>query len=558
MVSLIDLPAELLEKVLLHVPLSGLVNLSTTCKSLHGYLSPRVYHTFDWCWKQGDPSPPFHLLLRTLISNRLLAGYVKVLRLRGGHTSSHNGRYDGSCRTHWWGGSCEHEDSLCYPYEQGQTVVDATRRLGPLFKPLELWCLINIVSTIEPSKANEWYAGFDKGSIDIILSLILYQCQAVEQLDVGTGYLQHSQFIPKVFRRLMDRGKAYAAYPHLKHVELGMDGPSTPMGLHLDLDLFRIFLTLPQILHLDTILTEPAVFTWVNPSTPPRSESLTTLILRTSTVSEYALERILSCTPKLKRLDFDFYRLVSCDSWQSYKDNYEVSPQTISSLRPRHIERKHKVGIRCPPLSAALQHVANTLESLVLRVQFQSDSTVASCGMPVQDWTATEYQCHLVGRVTGLDKMRKLKSLETSWALLFGWWNAFLKLHPTDFDYWYKGMDPWGGVPGATANPWSRILPPGIEMLRLRDDMSNHSADTYRYYPHDDYPHRDLDPFKLTQHLLSIRRISYEHLKQLDFLFIWRRFQGHPVWPEELKEQLGVLCRTEGLRCEVTQDVEPK
>lgn len=84
MASLVGLPIELLENVLVDLQIDDVSSLSRTCKDAHRYLSPRVYHSIHWCWKDGRACPPYHLLLRSLLSNPSLASHVKTINLRGG------------------------------------------------------------------------------------------------------------------------------------------------------------------------------------------------------------------------------------------------------------------------------------------------------------------------------------------------------------------------------------------------------------------------------------------------------------------------------------------
>jgi hypothetical protein len=89
MPSLTDLPVELLEDIVAPLSVVQQSKLSRTCKALHSYLSPRIYHSVDWFWRDDGPCPPFDRLLRTLLSNTRLANLVKVLKLRGGGLVKH-------------------------------------------------------------------------------------------------------------------------------------------------------------------------------------------------------------------------------------------------------------------------------------------------------------------------------------------------------------------------------------------------------------------------------------------------------------------------------------
>ena len=84
MASILDLPTELLEDILLPLSTDSLSRLSRTCKTLQNFLSPRIYRTIDWTWRDEDAyAPPFLLLLRTVLANPDIRGKVRVLKLRG-------------------------------------------------------------------------------------------------------------------------------------------------------------------------------------------------------------------------------------------------------------------------------------------------------------------------------------------------------------------------------------------------------------------------------------------------------------------------------------------
>ena len=87
----------------------------------------------------------------------------------------------------------------------------------------------------------------------------------------------------------------------------------------------------------------------------------------------------------------------------------------------------------------------------------------------------TIQQCQVIGRITSLDKMPALKSLQIFWALLFGYWNDPEGARNRYLN-WHGGTDPYDGNPRARDTPWTRLLPPNIERLRMREDMSDHWA----------------------------------------------------------------------------------
>ncbi|KAF1849907.1 uncharacterized protein K460DRAFT_400007 [Cucurbitaria berberidis CBS 394.84] len=522
MPTLIDIPAELLEEILSSLSVSDYSTLSRTCKILHTFFSPRIYHTVNWSWEDDQPSPPYHLLLRTLLGNARLASYVKVLKSRGGGIVR---------REEWETGDCDYDSNSGWrPIESARSIWLDGRRAKSSFKSTDVHRVINLISSIASSSAHkrEWILEFDRGNVDVIMALILHQIQDIERLDLGFGFMQRSKFIPRVFRHLIDAQKSIAVFPHLISVDLGVDGPHTPSGIWSDLDQSRLFFYLPKITFFNTIFLEPSVFAWPSPSITPRSESLLSLTLRKCTASEDTLEKILSCTPQLRHLVYDHYRMVACGipHWESYKELCWTG-----TVRP-------KVLVHGPRLSKALAHVQSTLESLVLKVRFKSKGYY-----DIKDLGNTDYFCCLVGRVTGFDKMPNLTSLEISWALLLGWDPDFEEVQASyrlDFD----SQDPFTLDPGVDHFPWPAILPSTIQTLRLRDDLSDFSH----------YPYRKIDPINLLEHLLYARKSSLRALARVEFLFIWNQWYGREGWPKVLMKKLLDTCKRDGIKCRILQE----
>jgi hypothetical protein len=129
---------------------------------------PRIYHTIDWLWEDDKPCLPYHLLLRTLLTDSSLAGRVKKIKLRGG----------GVVRQELWqSGSCE--DSYNKWHRAGrkiQRLWKGAATLRSYYRANELWKAMNVISAIVPPQTEERFSDFNKGSMDVIVGLILHQC----------------------------------------------------------------------------------------------------------------------------------------------------------------------------------------------------------------------------------------------------------------------------------------------------------------------------------------------------------------------------------------------
>ncbi|CAO2647107.1 Nn.00g080290.m01.CDS01 [Neocucurbitaria sp. VM-36] len=523
MVFLFDIPAELLEEILSPLSIDDLSRLSRTCTALHKFLSPHVYRTIDWYWEDNHPCPPYHLLLRTLLSSPHLAGHVKTIKLRGGGIVERNA---------WKDDEWNDTSGLWSVPVRARSIWTDGQRSAASFNTADMRRVRIVVLTIDSYRVNEWMHGFQEGNVDLVVALLLHQTQSIELLDLGIGLIQYSKFIPKTFRSLIDSCITASVYPHLMVAKLGHDGPRTPKGTWANLDLFRLFFFLPKLVHLDTVLLEPVVFGWPSPTLTPKSKSLSKLVLEKSTAPEMMLERMLRCTPNLRHLVYDYTRLVAYGAphWESFVDMFPQRQMIMYIL------------IHCQYLSKALAHVKDTLESLVFKIQFDSDyytdlNAPLDCG----------YICGLVGRVKILNQMLRLKNLEISWALLMGWQPSL----PWDTDV----EEPNFHRPGISNNgtntgdfPWASILPPNIERLRLRDDLSDLEHISYA----------NVVPVELVEQLLRARRSRFVHLVRLDFHFIWTSQYDNSRRRAQLQVQLIKtlldICHNDGIECDIVRE----
>lgn len=85
MVSLDGLPTELLHVVYSHLPITDKARLIRVCSMLREVGTPVLYESINMQWRSGNlsPSPPFHLILNTMLVAPHLNRFVKNLRLSG-------------------------------------------------------------------------------------------------------------------------------------------------------------------------------------------------------------------------------------------------------------------------------------------------------------------------------------------------------------------------------------------------------------------------------------------------------------------------------------------
>lgn len=520
MVPLIDMPAEMLEEILLLLPTRDVSALSRTCSALHNFLSPQIYHDIDWYWEDDRVSPPYHLLLRTLLSNDKLANAVRTIKLRGG------GIIDCVEQENYWTRyACDWD-----PTRQSRSLWTHGMRKRDALDVTDLWRMRTIVTNIDKTRVEKWMHEVRRGNVDVIVGLLLYQARSLRRLDLGFGLVQHSVFIPLTFRSLICTAPAY---PRLTHVNIGLDGPWTPMNTFVEFDFIRIFFFMPKLAHLNAAIMEPVVFGWPSPTLQPTSYSLSELILERCTISGNTLERLLRCTPNLKKLVYDYRRMVAGGGshWESWKECEE------EQLRDR---RHCKILLYCQPVTKALSHVKTTLEHLELKVHFEDEQ----CNGITDPWNSP-YLCHLVGRVKDLDKLLKLKTLEISWALLMGWepdLEEEVEMEQPGYQTWLEESC-WDN--DISSFPWASVLPPNVQYLLLRNDFSDF----------DYYSDAKMNTRKLVEDLVCGRSVYFPHLMQLDFLFLEEyRYRGRHEWLFQSMIRLLNICRTAAIACEMFRE----
>lgn len=378
MSSLLGLPAELMEQVLTSCSIPTLSKLSRTNKALHQFLTPAVYKSIDWYWKDDGPAPPLDLLLRTLLQTPLRAKHIKLLRLRGGGITPEREWKN------WWP-DCERDCPRPFHFER-------TLRSNICFSHYEVGKVARLVHNIYRPIPSAWMSELRRGGVDVIVALLLSRLFFLEHLDLGLGYLYHSHFIPAILRHTTVHRGRQSTFPKLRTLDFALDTPSR--SLHFtwaDIDLLRPLFFFPSLEHIDTVSPEPIIFAW--PSNTPKASYLTSLVLRKSTIQERTLGKLLSCTQELRHLTYDHHRPV----YSIMREDGDI------------------IQIRCRLLNDALSSIRTTLESLVLRVTY-----VGSEGLSPPDPLNYEGPLGVSGRLTVLSSMPRLTNLEAPWVLLHG------------------------------------------------------------------------------------------------------------------------------------------
>ncbi|KAF2007664.1 hypothetical protein P154DRAFT_516487 [Amniculicola lignicola CBS 123094] len=485
MPSLLDLPAELLDWILEPCEPLTLSRLSRTNVGLHRVITPRLYNSIDWFWEDDEPSPPLHLLLRTLINNPSMRALVKYLRLRGGGIVP---------RSEWKDAWFRKTKLEYHPVQDTRSIWTEGRFASFSFGDYQK--VQALISTLVLPLRPVWMSEFERGSVDAMLALLLHHTPALRQFDLGFGYLQQSYFVPAMLRHHILSSKSSSHFLSLTNVILAADVPKSAVGFWSDLDLLRPLFFLPAVESITTVVREPVIFTW--PGKAPQLFNLSTLVLNKCSAPERTLEKILSCTPALKHLTYSHCRTVARDA-PDYE--YPVDPSEFESTNI----------IQCGRLDAALSHVQDTLETLVFTISYEDWP-----GVHVNS-TRSLSTCGVTGRMGSIKTMSKLTSLEIPWVLLFGW----------------EPEDP---------PCWTEFLPPTIQCLRIRDDMRQLSNYAWAGDSTVSRVEQLLDV--RPQAFVALNSICFTYI-----WVHWVTERSSEGWYDEHFLELRALCESEGLAC---------
>jgi hypothetical protein len=166
MALIVGLPIELLECVLADLEIADISTLSRTNKDAHRDLSPRVYHSVHWCWKDDHPCPPYDLLLRKLLSKPSLSVHIRNINLQGGGIIRNDAWRDQDSA---WS-NCQYE---WLSVIKARSIWAAGQRRRASFNIKDWRRVKSVVSgiPIHEGDVNQWLHELYRGNVDAIVAL---------------------------------------------------------------------------------------------------------------------------------------------------------------------------------------------------------------------------------------------------------------------------------------------------------------------------------------------------------------------------------------------------
>jgi len=367
---LFELPQELLENVLSYLPSSQDVsNLSRTCKALHAKTVAHLYSNISMEWQVVQATRQLtvagvdvlqalrpNLLLQTILANPAYAQSITALKLQ----STGLGNF-------WYSSfnyprrreplEKRHPDvAPNWTNAKQRLALDAVRNVG-----LE-WHHRGREDPFAVSGCS-WYEAILMYDLDATMALLVWMCPNLVSLDLGFHIGDDVVYLPEVLWRMSSAGAESQALGcrklrnvHLGHVHIDNEEeqPSDRWSRvrclhpHLDWRGYWAFFWCPNIQKIEMSLMDETAYAGFQKATPlPVCSTLTILRLGESSVKPDTLAKLLSCTPALRKLDYEYW----------------VRDQAF-------------ITVDCASLSAAFNSVKNTLEHLRFFCQMHSPGSV--------------------------------------------------------------------------------------------------------------------------------------------------------------------------------------
>lgn len=355
MPSLDTLPTEILNFILNYTSSETQYQLLSTCQQSNTQVAPTLYRDVTLNVREEDQKSldsRIACFFRTIRDNQCLALYVRELNVKGhkppgvevGYIPTRNVKKDTTEETH------------------------------------------------QPAKGKLVYETCDTNSV---IAAMLHKLENLEALHLEYPFWSENGFLPVIYQNCLKK---------LKKINLGIQFPQFPTGRYgeawetmqgsnlIDMNQLRSLMELPCIESITCVASdgekggdekEEIEMEFMSPA-----QKLTSLKFRRSKLTSPALGKILSATPNLRQLEYEF--------WIDGKLNEEPADY-----------------YDCEQLDNALEPVRNILERLRLSILFHGDHTV----MMINGWS---WRTEVRGILRSLASFTQLTHLHIPHLLLLG------------------------------------------------------------------------------------------------------------------------------------------
>ncbi|KAI4627197.1 uncharacterized protein J4E87_004539 [Alternaria ethzedia] len=366
---LFELPQELLEIVLSYLPPSQDVsNLSRTCKALHAKTVAHLYSNISMEWQVVQATRPLtvadvdvpqalrpNLLLQTILANPAYAQSITALKLQSTELEDlwysslvNPRRREPLAKLH-------PDVASTWTNAKQRLALNAVRDAGLEWHHRERGDPFAVGGC-------SWYEAILMYDLDATLALLVWICPNLVSLDLGFHIGDDVVYLPEVLWKLSSGDAESQALGcrklrnvHLGHVHIAEEEQPSDrwtrvryLHPHLDWRGYWALFWCPDIQKIEMNLMDETAHAGIQEATSlPACSTLTTLRLGESSVKPDTLAKLLSCTPALRRLDYEYW------------------------VRDRAF-----ITVDCASLSAALNNVKSSLEHLRFFCQLHSPGSV--------------------------------------------------------------------------------------------------------------------------------------------------------------------------------------
>jgi hypothetical protein len=206
---------------------------------------------------------------------------------------------------------------------------------------LDLNQAVEAITTTRVPYARRWVDELRNGNMDAFVALLLSRLHGLRRLVIGPNFAKQTEFLGMLLYSALwlrvDHG--FPTFQHLRDVKYDLDVDFMRENGGRNTASVLPFFYLPEVQRLWISLDNPVTFYWPT-HTAPNLSTITSLTLET--IREEHLSQLLSVTPRLKTLCWQFYY---CE------DHQHASCTSLIDL--------DKIG-------TALVHVRNTLKELAI------------------------------------------------------------------------------------------------------------------------------------------------------------------------------------------------
>ncbi|KAJ5747751.1 uncharacterized protein N7511_009447 [Penicillium nucicola] len=274
--SILTIPTELLRLVFAALSRSDHYVLCLTHRDLRAVAEPFLYARVELTWTKSQ-TPPIAQFLQNIVQRPELASSISVLILSGYSFDDYFHNY-----------------KLSSPkLPLGEIALDR---------------LIKCIENTSVSFAREWIQELRAGTMDAFMTLLLSQLRSLRFLQLSQNFTRESRLMGMMLRSALCEKNSYlSSFSHLQDVEVVFPGLDLFVRKYTDArntaDVLPLFY-LPSVERIRVLVDNPPTFIWPGKSLPNPSKLIS---LDLTMLREGHLGQVLSTTPKLRKLNWDWY-----------------------------------------------------------------------------------------------------------------------------------------------------------------------------------------------------------------------------------------------------------